>query len=162
MRLSLRARLTLWSVVLMAFVVSFIGVLDVGNEMQQQFDFTMERAELLRRVATYMVVQTLDRQRTVPLREALRDPELSSALVDIVTASRALLEIAVCDRNNEILADSDPGRLGKSFPGYAPFEPVVDGHQLVGEAARSCSGTSVTTSSSSPWGRAARRCSTCG
>ena len=125
MRLSLRARLTLWSVVLMAFVVSFIGVLDVANEMQQQFDFTMERAELLRRVATYMVVQTLDRQRTVPLREALRDPELSSALVDIVTASRALLEIAVCDRNNEILADSDPGRLGKSFPGYAPFEPVV-------------------------------------
>lgn len=125
MPLSLRARLTLWSVALMAFVVSFIGVLDVANEMQQQFDFTLERAELLRRVATYMVVQTLDRQRTVPLREALRDPELSTALVDIVTASRALLEIAVCDRSGEILADSDPGRLGKPFPGYAAFEPIV-------------------------------------
>lgn len=125
MHMSLRASLTIWSVILMAVVVSLIGAVDLSNEMQQQFDFTMERAELLRRVATNMVLQTLDRQRTVPLREALRDPNLATQLVEIMTSSRTLLEIAVCDRNSEILADSDPARLGKIFAGHADFEPVV-------------------------------------
>jgi len=123
--MSLRARLTLWSVLLMAVIVGLIGAVDVANEMQQQFETTLERAELLREVATNLVVQTLDRQRTAPLREALRDPNLSAELVKIMTASRAVLEIAVCDPNNEILADSDPSRLGKTFTRYADFEPQV-------------------------------------
>jgi len=122
---SLRTRLTLWSVLLMTLIVGSIGVVDLGNEIQTQFDATMERAELLRKVAANLVVQTLERQRTVPLREALRDPSLSAELVDIMTASRTLLEIAVCDRNNEILADSDPARLGKTFENYADFGPLV-------------------------------------
>jgi hypothetical protein len=32
-----------------------------------------------------------------------------------MSASHALLEIAVCDNNNEILIDSDPKEQGKSF-----------------------------------------------
>lgn len=122
---SLRARLTLWSVLLMATIVGCIGAIDLANEVQQQFDATMERAGLLRRVATTLVLQTLDRQRTAPLREALRDPELSAQLVDLLTASRTLLEIAVVDRSSEILASSDPTRLGKIFEAYPDFGPVV-------------------------------------
>ena len=30
-------------------------------------------------------------------------------------APNGLLEIAVCDPHNEILADTEPGRLGKTF-----------------------------------------------
>ena len=123
--MSLRGRLTLWSVLLMALIVGLIGAVDLGNEIEAQFDATLDRAELLRKVAANLVVQSLEHQRTAPLREALRDPALSGELVNILTASRALLEIAVCDRNNEILADSDPNRLGKTFEDYADFGPVV-------------------------------------
>src|SRR5690349_16278898 len=109
----------------MAFIVGLIGVVDLGNEIQQQFETTLDRAELLRGVATRLVVQTLDRQRTVPLREALRDPALSDNLTGFMTNIRPVLEIAVCDPGNEILADTEPDRLGKTFPGYADFGPVV-------------------------------------
>ncbi len=123
--MSLRARLTLWSVLLMAVVVGSIGAVDLANEIEQQFDVTLERAELLRRVSTNLVLQTLDQLRTAPLREALRDPNLAAELVGIMTAARPVLEVAVCDRNNEILADSDPSRLGKIFGQYADFAPLV-------------------------------------
>jgi hypothetical protein len=117
--------LTLWSVLVMAVVVGLISALDLGNDMERQFESTLERAELLKRVASRLVVQTLERQRTAPLREALRDPQLSTELVDIMTASHALLEIAVCDRSNEILVDSDPNRRGITFPPYPDFAPLV-------------------------------------
>ena len=35
--------------------------------------------------------------------------------------SPSVLEIAVCDRKNEILVDSDPKRLGEKFPGVSGF-----------------------------------------
>ena len=149
MAMSLRGRLTLWSVLLMALIVGVIGVVDLGNEVQAQFDSSLDHAELLRKVVANLVVQTLERQRTAPLREALRDPNLSSELVDVLTASRTLLEIAVCDRNNEILADSDPGRLGKTFENYADFGPLVTNTTWWGKLQDRCSPTSATTSSSS-------------
>lgn len=124
--MSLRARLTLWSVLLMAVIVGSIVVIDLSNEIQREFEAAAERAGLLRRVATVMVIQTLDRQRTAPLREALRDPDLSAQLVDLLAAARPVLEIAVVDRNGEILASSDPTRLGHTFEPYPDFEPVVD------------------------------------
>ena len=42
-----------------------------------------------------------------------------------MTASPALLEISVIERNGEILASSDPARLGKTFEQYPYFAPVV-------------------------------------
>ncbi|HWB95925.1 MAG TPA: ATP-binding protein, partial [Bryobacteraceae bacterium] len=87
---------------------------------------TLERAELLNKVAANLVLAALARQPTVPLQEALRDETLASNLVDILTASHALLEIAVCDtRSNQILADSDPTRRGLQFPSYPDFRPLV-------------------------------------
>ena len=123
--MSLQAKLTLSAVVLMTLIVSLISAFDLEQEMVRQFDDTLEHADLLKRMAAKMVVQALDRQRTVPLREALRDPSLSANLVDIMAASHALLEVAVCGRDNEVLADSDPSRLGAIAPPYPDFEPIV-------------------------------------
>jgi signal transduction histidine kinase len=114
-----------WSVLMMATIVGFIGIIDLGNEVQQQFDAAHERAGLLRRVATFVVIQTLNRQSTAPLREALRDPDLSEQLVDLATAAQPVLEIAVVDRDNEILAGSDPTQMGKTFEAYPDFGPAV-------------------------------------
>lgn len=125
--MKLQARLTLWSVLVMAAIVAIISAVDLGNEIEQQFESTLDRAELLKKVAANLVLAALARQpATAPLPDALRDETLATNLVDILTASHALLEIAVCDaRNDQILADSDPHRRGLFFPTYDDFRPLV-------------------------------------
>jgi signal transduction histidine kinase len=123
--MTLQAKLTLGSVTLASLMVAVVSAVDLGNEMQRQFESTLERANALKNVASRMVSQSLRRQRTLPLREALRDPDLQSLLVDVLSAGGAILEVAVVDTHNEILLDSDPTRLGTVTPPYPNFQPLV-------------------------------------
>jgi signal transduction histidine kinase len=125
--MTLQAKLTLGSILLATLLVGLISAVDLGNDMQRQFDATLERADLLKNVATKMVVQSLNRQRSVPLRDALHDPDLTNGLIDIMAASHAVLEIAVVNPQNEILADSDPSRIGLTSPAYPDFRPTSVG-----------------------------------
>jgi signal transduction histidine kinase len=123
--MTLQAKLTLGSVVLASLMVGVVSAVDLANEMQGQFESTLERADTLKVVATNMVSQSLNRQRTLPLREALRDPDLHGLLVSLMAESHAILEVAVVDPHNEILLDSDPARLGVTSPAYPDFRPLV-------------------------------------
>lgn len=123
--MTLQTKLTLGSVAMVSLIVGLVAAVNFQNEVQGQFQTTRERAENLSIVATTFVRQSLDRQQTVPLPEALKDPDLASLLVKIITASHAILEVAVVGREGVILADSDPNRLGVMSPGYPPFEPIV-------------------------------------
>jgi len=125
--MSTQARLTISSVLVMTAIVAIISVLDLGYEMEGQFVTTLSHAKLVIRVASNMVVETLNRDRLHPWRETLRDtPGLGSGLTDIMSASHALLEIAVCDNDNRILVDSDPKVEGKIFHPFPEFEPIVN------------------------------------
>jgi signal transduction histidine kinase len=123
--MTLQAKLTLGSVVLASLMVGVVSAVDLANEMQRQFESTLERAQTLKGVVTNMVSQSLNRQRNLPLREALRDSDLQALLVSTMAASGAILEVAVVDPHNEILLDSDPARLGVTSPPYPDFEPLV-------------------------------------
>ncbi|HJT88626.1 MAG TPA: ATP-binding protein [Bryobacteraceae bacterium] len=123
--MTLQAKLTLGSVILASLMVGLVSTVDLANDMQREFDSTLQRADTLKTVATKMVSQTINRQRTVPLREALRDPDLQDVLVGILTESRAILEVAVVDPHYEILLDTDPARLGVTSPPYPDFRPLV-------------------------------------
>jgi len=124
--MSTQTRLTLSSVLVMTAIVAIISILDLGYQMDAQYRATLEHAELLKRVASNAVVDALNTDRQHPWRETLRDSNLNRNLIDITTASHALLEIAVCDKNGEILIDSDPKAKGKMFPHYLNFQPIVD------------------------------------
>jgi hypothetical protein len=67
----------------------------------------------------------VNRQRTKPLDEAMGDPEVSTLLRNTMLASHAIVEIAVLDPGNEILADSIPDEIGKILLPYDDFRPVV-------------------------------------
>ena len=123
--MTLQAKLTLGSVTLVSLMVGVVSAVDLGNEMQRQFESTLQRANGLKAVASRMVTQSLNRQRNVPFREALRDPDLQSLLVEVFSAEHAIWEVAVVDPHNEILLDSDPSRLGLVVPPYPDFQPVV-------------------------------------
>ena len=124
--MSTQTKLTLSSVLVMTAIVAIISILDLGYQMDAQYEATLEHAELLKRTASSTIVEVLNRDRLHPWRETLRASNLERNLIDIMSASHALLEIAVCDNNNEILIDSDPKAQGKKFPHYADFRPIVN------------------------------------
>jgi PAS domain S-box-containing protein len=110
----------------MTAIVAIISVLDLGYEMDAQFNATLDHAQLARRIASKIVVDALNGDRLHPWRETLRNSDkVESGLVEIMSASHALLEIAVCDSDGRVLVDSDPKSEGKLFPHYSPFVPVV-------------------------------------
>jgi signal transduction histidine kinase len=123
--MSTQTRLTLSSVLVMTAIVAIISILDLGYQMDAQYEATLEHADLLTRMATGAVVDTLNNNRQQGVLQALRAPNLQRTLIDIMSASHALLEIAVCDKSNDILIDSDPKAQGKKYPGYADFRPIV-------------------------------------
>lgn len=123
--MTLQSKLTLGSVGMVSLMVAVVSAVDLVNTMQRQFESTLERADSLKGLATRMVLQSLNRQLTHPVREALREPELHSLLVEALTAGDAILEVAVVDPQNEILLDTDTDLLGKPQPPYKPFRPVV-------------------------------------
>lgn len=124
--MSTQTRLTLSSVLVMTAIVAIISILDLGYQMDAQYRVTLEQAELLKRLASNAIVDALNSDRQHPWRETLRASKLEHNLLDIMSSSHALLEIAVCDNNNEILIDSDPKSKGRNFPHYADFGPIVD------------------------------------
>jgi len=123
--MSTQTRLTLSSVLVMTAIVAIILILDLGYQMDAQYQATLEHAELLKRMASDAVVDTLNNDREHSYMLALRNASLQRSLIDIMSASHALLEIAVCNNSNDILLDSDPRAQGKKFPHYADFAPIV-------------------------------------
>ena len=126
--MTLQARLTLYYVLLAVLMAGVISGVNLGNEMQSQFDATLERAKMLQGLAVEQLIQALDRQPTTPLRDALQDPDLVSLFRQIMLFSHyAILEIAVVDpgNGNEILLDSISRPAGAKLPPYDDFTPLV-------------------------------------
>ena len=137
--MTLRTRLTLGSVLLATLIAGAVSAVDLANVLRLQFEATLERSQLMNNVAAELVRETLNRQRSLPLREALGDPELTAALVNILTASR-VLELAVVDPGGRILADSDQTRVGSIAPKYPDFETLVTETQWYAKARLLASG----------------------
>ena len=125
--MSLRVQLTLWSVLVMGLIVGVVSAVDLAQEVKHQFDATLDRAKLYKVQATSLVQIKANRDRSLPVQDALRDPELSGELLNLMTATKSLFEIAVCDPLDTILSDSDPGQVGTKFPPYPDFERLVNG-----------------------------------
>ncbi|PYT28358.1 MAG: hypothetical protein DMG57_15095 [Acidobacteria bacterium] len=129
--MSLRAQLTLWCVLVMALIVGVVSAVDLAQEITHQFESTLERADYFKGTAAGVVTRALNSFRTVPIREALqKTPGLSGDLREIMAASKSLLEVAVCDPNGEVLADSEPSRVGIMFLPYPDFRPLVKGNMI--------------------------------
>ncbi len=123
--MTIQARLTLSSILVMATVIAVISVLNLANQIQNEFKNTYERANVVKTLASGLVLDTLDHDRQRGWREALRNPSLQRGLIGIVTASSALVEIAVCDTNNTVILDTDPKRQSGTCPNYPSADLVL-------------------------------------
>src|SRR5476651_1020681 len=127
--MSLKAKLTLGSVLLATSIVGLISAVDLGNIMQIEFDSTLDRADLVKSQATEAVKEAVNRQRNIPMHEALRDSALTEKLRRLVTASKAVLEIALVEPDtNKILGDTLDHRLDNiAIPQNPDFRQLVKG-----------------------------------
>src|SRR5207249_3669317 len=123
--MTLQAKLTLGSVLLATLIVGLISTVDLRNVMQLEFEFTLERAEMVKRLATSEVIDTLNRQlKSVPSREAVRDRQLNDKLLKLLTSSPAIIEIAMVSADEkEILASTVQHGIGpiNNPPDFAPL-----------------------------------------
>jgi signal transduction histidine kinase len=127
--MTLKAKLTLGSVLLATSIVGLISAVDLGNIMQIEFDSTLDRADLVKSQATEAVKEAVNRQRNIPMHEALRDSALTEKLRRLVTASKAVLEIALVEPDtNRILGDTLDHRLDNiAIPQNPDFRQLVKG-----------------------------------
>jgi len=115
---------------LTAFLCLVLGVglstsVNFVNEMQRQLKTGLEQTRIANSFATRTVIKSLNLQRTITLREALRDPSLQRDLSDIVAESRDVAEIMVVD-TKEVLAATQPGQFGAIIhPPYPDFSRFV-------------------------------------
>ncbi len=131
--MNLRAQLTLWSVLVMAVIVGAVTAVDLAQEVKLQFESALERADYTMGVAVNEVKQTVNRNPTIAIRDALlTDKDLPNDLLAAMSTSKSLYEIAVCDPQGVILVDSVPTPPGTKFPTALPdFGPLVNNGSLI-------------------------------
>ena len=126
---SLQSRLTLWAIALSALVVGIVSALDLSSEVKRQFDSARHDAELIRQFAEEFVRHSIDRDTTSPTPEAAiqKDaPHLSMELVQLMTGMKPLVEIAVCNRDKRIIADSFVKKIGGDCPELPNWYDAID------------------------------------
>ena len=130
--MNLRAQLTLWSVLVMAVIVGTVTAVDLAQEVKLQFESALERADYTMGVAVNEVKQTVNRNPTIAIPDALQsDKDLSGELLAAMSTSKSLYEIAVCDPQGVILVDSVPTPTGTRFPNLPDFEPLAHKGSLI-------------------------------
>ncbi len=126
--MTLRTRLTLSSVALVASMAGVISVFYLGNEVQKQFQNNLERSELMNRLAGDAVRRSRDRSPKASIYDALsNDEELSGELVDIMASSHVFLDIHICDPRGKILSSTDTSSVGTTAPNYPDFRLLATG-----------------------------------
>jgi len=125
--MTLQAKLTLSTVLLATLIVALISAVDLGNTMELQFKTTLRLADMCGTVAVDDVKDALNRPNAPrALRDALNRDDLLDRLKTIMYASKEIIEVAVVDPSNEILADSVLERRGERCPRYDDLTPLVE------------------------------------
>ena len=113
--MTLQTKATFGSVLLATVIVTAVSGVDLGSFMDLELQATLERAEVIKGVANYAVIRTLNRRRDVALREALRDPDLKRELLNLLRSANGVLSIdMVSAENQEGLASTLENRSGST------------------------------------------------
>ena len=115
--MTLQAKLTLSTVLLATVIVAVISLVDLGNIMELEFETRLRQAEHVRDITVGDVKEALNGRPDLPVEQALEGDRLMERLKSAVTTySKEIVEVAVVNEHNEILADSNPERLHQQYP----------------------------------------------
>src|SRR5436190_24027704 len=99
-----RTRLTLISVGLVALLTGLFSAYYLKTEIERQFQFTLERADVMKKLAADNVARSLERQDALMMPDVQGGAEdLNDRLRTIMAVSKTLFEITICDPSNRVL-----------------------------------------------------------
>lgn len=125
--MNLQTKLTLGAVALEVLIVGAISAVNVANYSQLAFNNVLNRAKLVESAASDTVARALNENPKLTIPEALAVASVSQQLTNLMTEDNDLIEIAVADPGNSIVADSgDPERIGSIMSAYPDFAAFVD------------------------------------
>jgi signal transduction histidine kinase len=124
--MTLQAKLTLGTVLLVTLVVVLISAVDLGDIMQNEFEHALERATIAQNVASDYVEQALNRSDALPFPAALQTQEFLDRLNHAMLTSQGIVEVALVTKDNLIVADSLPDKQGETSPRYPDLAPLVN------------------------------------
>ena len=131
--MTLQARLTLWSMLVMASIVTIVSISDLVGEINRQFANYLQESLLVLSYASTATNREIQRNRNLSSAEAVsRSSALPGYLFDIAMASENLVDdIAVTNANGIVIAHSNPKKIGAEFGNPPDFRNLVEhGHAL--------------------------------
>jgi hypothetical protein len=114
--MTLQARLTLWSILAMATIVTVVSVSDLIGEIRGQVKATVDRGRFILSIASHAVSQ--------PSSGAM-GPLTEELIRDLIANSQSVAEIAITDKDNRVVVGSTVTPTGEVFPNYPDFEALV-------------------------------------
>lgn len=127
-----RARLTLFSVLLVAVLTGLISGIYLKSQIEKQFQFAYQRADLLKDLAADHVARSFE-QHSLSIPALASDEDLAGRLQLIITLSVNLLEVTVCDLRNRVVLSTDlTRRVNDAFPrDYPDYGRVANNSGLL-------------------------------
>ena len=126
--MTLQARLTLWSMLVMATIVTIVSVSDLATAVNRQFDSALDRGtEVLQFVPT--LVSREARLVTTPggIRMMDHSPVLDQMLSHLALASHSVDQIVITKPNGRVVADSYSTMLNQRYQARPDFATFVHG-----------------------------------
>jgi hypothetical protein len=99
--MTLQTKVTLGSVLLATVIVTVVSSVDLASFMDLELQATAERAGVIKDVAKAAVIDALNRHLNMPLREALREPELKAKLVNLIGSLNGGISIDLVNADNQ-------------------------------------------------------------
>ncbi len=126
--MTLQARLTLWSMLVMASIVTVVSISDLVGEINRQFENSLQQSLLILSYASSATNREIQQQPGKSGSLAItQSHSLSPQLFDIARASDNLVDdIAVTDENGIVLADSRPAAIGSKIGEHPDFRQIVE------------------------------------
>ncbi len=125
--LSIKARLRISIIVLVVTIILTLSVLHLDGVVGESLEDTAERAHLLGDQIKSYVIETTNRsippagvslatRKQVWYDAIKQDPILPRLMQQSLTHSSSVVEVAILDSDNRVLASSTSGRIGKEQP----------------------------------------------
>jgi signal transduction histidine kinase len=124
--MTLQAKLTLGTVLLTTGIVTVVSAVGLVNILEIRFQTTLREARTVLEVSVSNVTEASRSHPDFDISDALATSRLADQLKAQVGPAKEIVEVAVVDPQNEILADSTPERRGDTLLRYDSLETLVN------------------------------------
>ncbi|WP_180538175.1 sensor histidine kinase [Nevskia soli] len=126
--MTLQARLTLWSMLVMASIVTIVSLSDLASAVNRQFDSALEHGqEILKFVPTLVSKEAKFVKAANGVSTIEHSPVLDRMLSHLAVSSHNVDQIVVSDPSGRVVADSYASLLDQPYTPRADFTAFVNG-----------------------------------